>query len=72
MNHRWKREGGCKENPGVWSRGALMVYRETCERCCITRSKVISIIARPSRMDLSECHDWQDEHGQKIKPCKGV
>lgn len=39
-DHEWtsQGEGGCDQNPGVWSvGGTTMLYREHCARCCIVR-----------------------------------
>jgi len=42
-DHQWvstyDREGGCKENPGVWSLGGTtLVFNEHCEKCSLERT----------------------------------
>ena len=44
-DHRWvatvEDEGGCNDNPGVWSAGGTtMVFRDHCSRCGLRRERV--------------------------------
>ena len=43
QRHAWTRvgEGGCKENPGVWSHGGTtLVFSEHCTHCGLRRIEV--------------------------------
>lgn len=69
-NHRWVRSGGCRENPGIWSKGTHMVVVERCERCGSERSREWSIIRHPDRMERHGCHGWQYD-GDGPGQCRG-
>ncbi len=56
--HSWYRQGGCRENPGVWGiGGAAIQISETCRHCGLGRSKIVG--------DVNECgnrnHGWRYE-----------
>lgn len=43
-DHDWtsEGEGGCDQNPGVWSRGGTtMIFRSRCRRCGLMRREVV-------------------------------
>lgn len=47
--HSWSSEGegGCRENPGVWSTGGTsMRFRSTCRRCGLSRTESVTGMQR--------------------------
>lgn len=51
--HVWKPENrGCRENPGCWSDGRVMIFREICEKCGKIKRVVRDITTRTSSVEI--------------------
>ena len=60
--HTWKPDGGCRENPGVFTQGKLMIFQSYCP-CGATR-KVTSSVAP---YDRGEIRVITDAKGKTIR-----
>ena len=60
--HEWAGEGGCDENPGVWSLGGTtLVFRERCEHCGVLRKSVCRGSQRNPGEQDTRTYEFEDE-----------
>lgn len=66
-DHDWEAtyevEGGCRENPGVWSHGRYMTFADHCTKCGLRRSRTEYIVREMPQHEVDTCeYNWDDSH----------